>query len=808
MWVAIVLAIIAILMVAFMPKPNVENARAAKLGDFQVPRARYGDPIPLVWGRVRQKSPVTLWYGYLRAVPIKKKVPSGLFSSKRVTVGYKYYLTLDLALAIGPNVHLKRIWAANKEIWTGSLTTDTSININLPTFYGGDDERGGLVGKISFYTGANNTTQNAWLQQVLEPDVPAYNGICRVVFEDFYFGTSTNIDTFSFELQYQPTGLDPSTAIMPNGMDINPMEICYDAFTRRWGRFGNSATIIDLPSWQAAAQKLYDEGVGMSLMVQSTITGADFLEEIMRQCDGILYQNLNKIVCKLIRQDYTVGTLPVLDDSIIDSITDFSKTTWENTFNQCRVTFKDRSNNYDDSTAVERDFANINFQARVKSNDITAPGCTTGEVAQMLAARQLSFLNIPLYKCTLSCNRKAAPLNPGDTFVLNWDPFGLFQMVMRVSKIGKGTLTKGKVKVECVQDRYASAQPVFAPPDQPDFTPPSLTPVPVVTREIFPAPFFLGRINLYGQDGPDTYAAQGRMYICAEAPGQSSIYFDARYSSNNFASPSTNAMSSVPYNGSGTLVAAYAASVASATKQDTVGFTVTGLSQNEIDSLVNNANLNAARDGSSVLKIDDEFFVYVGFTNNGDGSVSFSNVYRAIFDSEPADHALGARVWFISGQDGMMEQRLANSGNHYFKLLDATPTAKLSESEAPTVTVAMTNRMARPYPPDYLQLNSSRTPAPVTAATSVAVSWRRRSRLTQDLRVYNDTEDTVQESGMTTRMRWRIDAGAYTTVNGLTGNSTTINVTGLSGTLEVLVDTVVDGVFSLTADRLTMTLNP
>ena len=76
---------------------------------------------------------------------------------------------------------------------------------------------------------------------------------------------------------------------MPNGYDINPMEIIYDAFTQKWGRFGNLPSELDLTSFIACAQTLYNEGLGMSLIVQSAITGKDVLEEVMRVADGVLY---------------------------------------------------------------------------------------------------------------------------------------------------------------------------------------------------------------------------------------------------------------------------------------------------------------------------------------------------------------------------------------------------------------------------------------------------------------------------------------------------------------------------------------
>ncbi|WEM33680.1 tail protein [Pseudomonas phage PSA-KC1] len=176
------------------------------------------------------------------------------------------------------------------------------------------------------------------------------------------------------------------------------MEIVYDAMTQKWGRFGNLESEIDMPSFTACAQTLYNEGLGMSLIVQSAITGKDLLEEVMRVADGVLYQDpaTAKIVAKLVRQDYTVSELLVLDESSVKELRNFQKTTWENTFNQCRVTFKNRASSYDDSVAITQDFANINFQNRVKSTEVSTPGVTDATVASKIATRQLSILNVPL----------------------------------------------------------------------------------------------------------------------------------------------------------------------------------------------------------------------------------------------------------------------------------------------------------------------------------------------------------------------------------------------------------------------------
>src|SRR5690606_10544182 len=80
------LAVFAVLMVlstVLKPKPQIENAKPAGLGDFKFPTAAEGRPVPIIWGTVKQEGPNVVWYGDLRPRAITKKIKTGLFSSKR-----------------------------------------------------------------------------------------------------------------------------------------------------------------------------------------------------------------------------------------------------------------------------------------------------------------------------------------------------------------------------------------------------------------------------------------------------------------------------------------------------------------------------------------------------------------------------------------------------------------------------------------------------------------------------------------------------------------------------------------------------
>jgi hypothetical protein len=553
---------------------------------------------------------------------------------------------------------------------------------------------------------------------------------------------------------------------------------------------------------------LYNEGLGMSLIVQAAITGKDLLEEVMRVADGVLYQDpaTSQIVAKLIRQDYTVASLPIFDESCITSLSNFQKTTWENTFNQCRVTFKDRNNNYDDSVAITQDFANINFQQRVKSTEINVPGCPLATTASVLASRQLSLLNVPLYKCDLKVNRKAQDLRPGSVFVLNWKPFNISNMVMRVTKIDFGELTSNEIKISCVQDRFSASTVTFAPPEGSGWTPTNTGAQNVVTRLLFNPPAFL--VSPDSNETTSTFDNNGRLYVAAVAPGNVSVSFDAMFSTDNFATDPTLQINDSPYSGGGVLATAYASTVGGTSHYDTSSvFKVTGVSQAAISQLKQYTTLAQAQDGSALLMVNNELLIYVGYIDNGDGSVTFPKLYRGVLDTVPGNHAANDRVWFLSGQDGLIPALLPVGQTAYVKLLDQTPSATLSLSSATSFSAAVTNRAGLPLQPCFLTLNGSRTPATTTGATSVSVGWKNRSRTDTSIRPYDDTTE-AREAGTQTRVRWRVGAGGYTTVT-TTGNSTTLSVTGLTGTLEVIVDTQIisNSKYSTYSETLTMTLS-
>lgn len=734
-----------------LPVQRTENARAATLGDVRFPRSNEGGPVTVIWGTVRLRGPNTLWYGDFRVQPIKEKVKTGLFSSKRVTTGYKYYFGMDLALCLGPNVTLKAVWAGKYLAWAGSLSTEAAFSINAPELFGGEKQRGGLQGTCVFYPGSFTQNRNGYLAAVLDPNISRYGGVSHIVFQAFYFGTTTSLEPFNFEVQRLTDAVLPGRGIMPNGLDLNPVEVLHDCFTQKWGRLGIAASALDTDSWQAAAQTLYDEGNGMSLKLESPNSGKQLAEEVLRQIDGVMFQDpqTSKVVLKLLRNDYDVDDLPVFDMSDVLEIQDWTKTTWESTVNQCRVKFTSRQRAYEESVAVAQDFANINFQTKIRSTEISYPGVTETGLASRLAYNALSVYGVPLYKCSMTTKRRGANLRPGDVFILEWPPFGI-RVVMRVQNVDLGDLTDGKAKIECIQDVYAVNNVQIVPSEPSGWEPIDLTPRQISDYAVFGGPYF------FVQDDdqmkawlPENYGETVQvalMMTLARSPGAGSISYD---SLTTYVDPLWIDEEDIYttgddelYTASALVHTAYSREVAFTTAHDTtVGLIVKSLDDPSILSV--HASRNDGRDGSHLIYANGEFMSYTAFTANVDGTYTLHGISRRILDSQPVNHAVNSVVYFIRRGEGLSAMF---NNEAAVKLLDNTPTGTFPSESATSIPVNANNRTYRPAPVGWVTVNGRRDTDPLFYGESMIVGWRPRNRLRAELVWFDDANDTPESN--------------------------------------------------------------
>lgn len=739
-------------MMLLMPKPKQENARPETLDKLNAPTAAEGSPLPLILGMVRHRGPNTLWKGDFAPVAIKKKVKTGLFSSKKVVTGYKYYVGLDLGLGLGPGVQLTKIWFDKDEVWSGTVgPNETSLSIDKPVLWGGEEKGGGFVGTLRFYGGQFSQPVNAYVASKVTNDLPAYVGQTHIVIEHAYIGTQAVLRVMSFELSRYTNAIGLGVGHERIGDDLNPAEMLFQIMTLEWGGLDVDPNDIDLPSFVDVGETLYTEGNGMSLIISSPNSGRDAVEEVLRQIDGVMYQDpvTGKIILRLIREDYDLVTLPVLDETNVSSVRSFARTSWDDTVNQVRVTYTNRSNKYEKGTAIVQDLANINSQGRIRPGNFSFPGVTVGDLANRLAQREMAQLSVPLFRATLEVNRGAADLRPGDAFKWSWPEYELEQVVMRVQKFSLGDLIDGRIVIECVQDEYALDQTIFATPEPSGHVPyQDIVAAPVATRLVKESPYFLATAA-----GLTVAATQSVVLVAAQLPADADS-FDIYTSSDGGAVYALSAEAVVP-NAIGELNTAITGTASLAT----------GVIASMDVLLADASDLEAhtaaeVAQGAGLMLIDGELLAYQGLAVVG-GTVTLSNVWRALLDTSPGAHAIGAKVYFLDGGN-VMDDLFPATATVQVKLATNTADDTMDYTTDVASIITLHSRCARPLPPAAIKFGVGAMNAPpANGASPVTVTWANRNRLDETLRKIADATSAF-EPGQRTTIRWRKNGGAWT----------------------------------------------
>lgn len=738
-----------ILSIFLAPKPKFEKAKAAQLSDFRFPRSEEGDPVPRIYGTVKTRGVNTIGQCNFKAVPIKKKMKTGLFSSKKVVVGYQYHCGIDLAVCLGPGVVFRRMWYGNHLIWAGCLYDEICYTrwwINLPELLGGPDKNGGISGWVGLHCGNFDQVQDPYLQANLtklesDDQVPAYPGIAHMVFEDFWWGNSPSIETISVEVAYFTNALNLplSKNIMSNGFDANPVEVLYDLYTNEWGNLGVAEPIFDLPSWTAAALRVWDENNGLSVEIANPQSGAEMSKEILRQIDGMIFQNpvTGMIELLLMRRDYVVGDLVVLGPDQISEITSFTKKLWDDTFNRVRIQYKNRDNEYQPAVATADDFGNIRFQGRVAATEIGMPLCYVSDLANQLAARELSNLNVPLYQCELTLNRTHTELTPGGVFVLNWPDYAISGIVMRIRKIGLGSRKDGKVTLKVVQDQFSSDAVVVSSPVLPITDGADYKAHDIVNPQFFELPYWMA--SQYG-----AIPAAGRTIYgtFAKAPGSASLDYRVLV---NDTPEDIEVLSNAPYTATATLVAGIG---------KYTGFTTALIETLDIkdvsdaSALTVNTTAEIQTTGKGLFMLGGELFAYESFTAGADSTGTLNNVHRALLDTKPTASAADSVLYFFDGPEGFWDADIPAAPTTAYAL-DRAATGGGSEDTAAVVALTPVERAALPLPPDYLAVNGTRSDtAFALAGDTISISWVERNRTDAVIR-FEDDGAFAAEAGTT-----------------------------------------------------------
>jgi len=758
------------------PKQKPEDAKAASIDDFSFPTTSADRNWPWFCGTVKIDGPNLTWYGDLRSEPVKKKVKTGLFSSKRVTIAHRYYLGLEMFLGVEylDDISEIRFGTEMPSQFSKSVTADEFVfSFNARDFFGGDEEEGGVAGTVRVARGSMTQNANSYLQTKLGRLRSAYRGLSFAVFEAFYFGTRETIKPISFIAHRYPNSLGlTSNRHIINSLDANPACMIYELLTNsRWGASIATAK-IDTTNFVAIGNKLYDEGYGMSMLINNATSASGIISEILRHIDGVMYTDneTGLLTLALARDDYDVNTLPVFEDE--ESGNDggiksfqWSRQSWSETKNMVIINFIDRDQDFKEQPIPIRETANI--QARggiVDSENIDLTGfanATTALKRGSVAAKTLSY---PLMNATMVVDGRGWNLRPGSVIKVNWSPDGIQGIVLRVVRTAYQNGMRNRIELSCVEDVFSVGEIAYIVPPPSNWQNPVGPPQPLVAQYANEAPF-----HILGTESRQVVSFGSRFsgidvgYEAWHDPSGGS----------NFVYGATNG----DFTPTGVISAPYPANTAAI---DTTGFVLSSpRDMNEVGVATN----DEMTFGDSLALIQsaagEEWIAFKTPTDNGNGTYTISTVWRGVLDSVPLTHPSDARVWFYSyGAGTFSETPYGSNGNITGRLRPYNVRGLLALGSATTLTVNISQRAWKPYPPGNVKINS--VTWPTTINNNAVATWAHRHRLDQTTAGVIVTQDSgnysaAPEGNYTVRVY--VGGTLRATQTGVTGTTYTYNAT-------------------------------
>lgn len=570
--------------------------------------------------------------------------------------------------------------------------------------------------------------------------------------DPLYLGNSTSIKPWAFEIRRIPNPLalaDPTV----NTVDANPANVIVEVLTNQeWG-LAESIADVDTATFAIHAATLKTEGNGFSMLLDRAMQASALIRLLEEQIDGVVFYNqlTGKWTMNLVRGGYDVNALPLISSSNMLELESYARGSWEDTTNQVSVKFNDRNDQYKDSSALAQDQASIDvLQGRVVIAEPNYPGIKNATLANSIAWRDLRGFSYPLAKATLIVDRSLYDVQPGQVLAWTYDIGGesFVRMPLRVLEVDYGELEDGRIRLSLVEDVFQTAAGSFADPDDTNWEPPTDNLQPFLYQVAMEAP---RGIALRDPAGGGPY--QDLLWAAARRRG-AEVGFE-------IAQRNAVGATSGPFDPVGTVYSlALVGRLQSALGRGSA-VPLTSLviipgpdAQTGLESAFSDTSdlVDLGTNLTHLLLVGTEFMLPTSAQTTG-ANVQLNGVYRGVLDSVQGSHLAGTAVYLLFVGAGISETAIPAGNNVDVKLVPFSRTDRLPDEEATAISLVMSNRTRRPYPPSRLSLDGTAWAAstsmeangagPETYAIDLSDVRRRDYRTTDEVAVLAADASTV-----------------------------------------------------------------
>lgn len=714
MWIQIALFVVS-LVVSYALQPKPQRPKAAAFEEFDFPTVEDGTPQIVVFGDVWLTDWTVLGVGNYRTsnIVVKQK---GLFGSKKTTTGYRYHMSLHMGLCRGLD-DLIEIKVGDRTAWTGTLAASGGrLSIKKPNLFGGDKGEGGISGSLIICHGRPDQPILGELSAIFGV-VPAYRGVVTFFYDGLVCSNSPYPKPWSFRVRRVTSDWDGAVWYADKAViwlednkikAMNPAHVLYEVQTNTmWGR-GFAAGQLDLNSFKAAADQLYNEKFGVCLAWRRQDSLSNFIQQILDQIGAALYVDRTTGLWRLtlIRDNYQLESLPQYSyQNGLLRIEEDNNAALDLVTNQVVVTFKDPIKNQDETIRAEN-IAAIQKHGLISENKSYA-GIPTANLAGRIAARDMKIAQSNLKKFKLIFDRRAYAMQPASVFKLALPERGIASITVRAIRVEHNDSTNGEITVTVVQDVFGLPSSNFIQSQPSLWQPPDLTAKPVSQQLLYEVPFaeLLREFSIQ-----ELQQIQNQSYVGVVAQQPTSMHLDFDI----FAKASTEAAYVDVGNGEFGFVSEIDADIAQTAEPIT-------------------CNLNRPIDDA--VQVGDRAFlgneiVRIESINRETNSLVLA---RGCIDTVPIAHNVQTMLWVYSNIASVAESRFASTQTVDMKLVTHVSQDMLNQDLATVASLALNNRKERPYPPANVKINKAYFPQEITG--DLTVSWSHRNRLLQTDRI-------------------------------------------------------------------------
>ncbi len=522
---------------------------------------------------------------------------------------------------------------------------------------------------------------------------------------------------------------------------------------------GYNDSDIDDVSFTAAADTLYAERFGLSMKWYREEEIQEFVKVVQSHIDAYLYlsRSTGKFVLKLIRNDYDIGTIDVVDEDDVIEWTEVLHRKPSEAVSAVVVKFYNRVKRKDGSHTVTN-VAQAMQTGKVISTPREYPGINGSGLAIRVGTRDVISLGSGMASGRLKVKRTLEHLNPGDPFRLVSTRHELDGQVMRVAELGFGDGRNNQIILKFVQDVFNLGAEVLVDTSDSDWENPSNPPSPAIPRLVWEMPFrelrqMIGDAQIVTMIAGDPDA--GLLQIAGTRPTADAL------------NAVIDVNSGSGFVESGFLEFAPGGFLDGALAID--GDSIDIVADQDLEDVV--VGSLASIGGVEVVRID----VIAGNT---------LTIARGCLDTVPVAHADGAAVVFFDDFSLSDFETYTDADSVDVKLLTNTGLGQLAESSAPVDTVTFDSRAIRPLRPAGVTVEGDGYgPVDGTGLTDFFVQWLERNRLTESAPLSWVEPTVAPEDGQTTVLEILDPLGTtvLTTHSGLTGTSYSVPIISFGG---------------------------